>query len=392
MYRGTFLGGLRRSFAIDALPEQTGVIVVGAGFAGAATAWALTRAGCRAGLILEREPTLGAHASGRNAGLARQVESDPVILALSARSLSHIRRLEREPGELLRPTGSLTVASGHAATSLLQDHEICRQADVLTRFMSAREVRARFRFLERLQFEAALWCPGDGVMDIHALLVRYVKLASGFTLCGGCAADELLIAGGRVVGVRCGTSEVRADAVVDACGAWAGQLSREPSPLPIQPLRRHLFVSGPLDYVERDWPFTWSLDGPFYFRPEGDGLLLSPCDETLCPPGLPPADPSAVHLLAEKLSHHAPGLMDVSVRRTWACLRTFVPDRRPVIGPDAVLPGLFHASALGGFGMTASAAVGELAANILTSTRSDWIDPELVAPVRFGGTAKLAVR
>ena len=275
--------------------------------------------------------------------------------------------------------------------SLVQDHETCRQAGVPTLFMSARDAKARFRFLERLRFEAALWCPSDGVMDIHALLVRYVKLASGFTLHGGRAADELLIAGGRVVGVRSGTSEVRADAVVDACGAWAGQLSREQSPLPIQPLRRHLFVSGPLDYVERDWPFTWSLDGPFYLRPEGDGLLLSPCDETLCPAGVPPADPSAAHLLAEKLSHHAPGLMDVSLRRTWACLRTFVPDRRPVIGPDAVLPGLFHASALGGFGMTASAAVGELAASFVAGTRPDWIDPDLVAPVRFGRSTKLAV-
>ena len=366
------------------LPEQTGVIVVGAGFAGAATAWALTRSNCGTGVILEREATLGAHASGRNAGLARQVESDPVTTALSVRSMSHIRRLERERGELLRPTGSLTVASGHRVASLVQDHESCRQAGVPTLFMPARDARARFQSLERLRFEAAVWCPSDGVMDIHALLVRYLKVASGFTLCSGRAADELLIAGGRVVGVRSGSSEVRADAVVDACGAWAGQLSREHSPLPIEPLRRHLFVSGPLHYVERDWPFTWSLDGPFYMRPEGDGLLLSPCDETPCPPGVPQVDPSAAHLLAEKLSHHAPGLMDVSLRRTWACLRTFVPDRRPVIGPDAALPGLFHASALGGFGMTASAAIGELAASFVTGTRPDWIDPQLVAPARFG--------
>ena len=88
-------------------------------------------------------------------------------------------------------------------------------------------------------------------------------------------------------------------------------------------------------------------------------------------------------LLAEKLAAGAPALADVTIRRSWACLRTFAADRRPVIGPDPDLPGLFHVSGLGGFGMTTSAAVGELAATLLAGGHPDWIDPERVAPSRL---------
>lgn len=61
------------------LPDRVAVVVVGAGFAGAATAWALSRSAFGPGLVLEQEESYGFHASGRNAAILRLVESDPVI-------------------------------------------------------------------------------------------------------------------------------------------------------------------------------------------------------------------------------------------------------------------------------------------------------------------------
>ncbi len=87
--------------------------------------------------------------------------------------------------------------------------------------------------------------------------------------------------------------------------------------------------------------------------------------------------------LAEHLLGTLEGPADLEVRRAWAGLRTFAPDRRPAIGPDPRLPGLVHASGLGGFGMMTSAAVGELVADLLTRRAPDWIDWCAVAPTRF---------
>lgn len=360
------------------LPTRADYVIVGAGFAGAATAWALGRRGPCTGVILDRELTFGVHASGRNAAMSRLTDSDSLITALAWRSTSHIRALENEPGELLRPTGGLTLANHGDTEELEAAFAVLRAQSIPCELLGAPAARARFPFLQAWNFHLALWSPEEGIVDIHALLSRYLKLArqTGFTLVTNCAAEGLILEDGKVAGVRTSQGEIRTTTVIDASGAWAGHLGREANPLPLQPRRRHLFVSGPLDHALPTDPFVWLQAPAFYFRAEGDGLLLSPCDETVAPPGIPATDPAATELLAEKLATLAPTLADISIRRQWACLRTFTPNRRPIIGPDPDQPGLFHVAGLGGFGMTTSAAVGELAADLLHGTTPNWLAPK----------------
>ncbi len=371
----------------EALPRSTRWAIVGAGFAGVGTAWALGRAGLGPGLILEQELTYGVHASGRNAALLRLAEADPVVLALAMRSLEPLEQFERQSPGLLERRGGLTLAARTPAARLEQERATLARSALDAQVWTATEARRRFPLLEAVDFDAALWCPAEATVDIHALLSRYLQLAreGGFSLFTDCPVEDVLVEGGRVVGVRTRRGEVRADGVIDASGAWAGRLGRGLTPLPLQPLRRHLFVTGSPGGDLGSLPFVWHEDAAFYFRREGDGLLWSPCDETPSPPGLAATDPAAAELLAAKLARRAPRLADLPLRRSWACLRTFAPDRRPIIGPDPDFPGLFHVSGLGGFGMTTSAAVGELAATLLAGRQPDWLDAALVSPRRFAG-------
>jgi D-arginine dehydrogenase len=366
-------------------PSSTGIAIVGAGFAGAATAWALGRAGLGPGLILEQESSWGAHASGRNAAIVRLAEKDAVAGALAWRSLRSLREIDRAVGALVRQVGGLTLAGAGTDAALVPAHRELRAAGTTAELLSREAARTRFAFLRHVTFDTALWCADDGVVDIHALLGFYLAeaRAHGFALHTSCRVDGPLVESGRLRGVVTSRGDVRADLVVDAAGAWAGRMAGGPRPLPLQPLRRHLFVSAPVADVTPDAPLVWMDDAGLYFRPESGGLLLSPCDETPWAPGTPPTDPAAAECLAEKMARHAPGFADLSIRRSWACLRTFAPDRRPVIGPDPRLPGLFHVSGLGGFGMMCSAAVGELAAELVAGRSPAWIDPALVAPARF---------
>lgn len=370
---------------MEEVPTHTRWVVIGAGFAGAATAWALGRMGLGPGVILEQESSYGTHASGRNAGLLRLAERDPAIGILARRSLESIRDFDEKTPEVLRFVGGLTLAPRGCGAELEDDYAVlCRQG-LTAKLLSHDDAVTRFPFLAAIRFQAALWCPEEGVVDIHALLTHYLRAARdhSFRLHTGCRVEELLLEGGSVTGVRVGVREIRADAVIDASGAWAGRLGRADEPLPLQPFRRHLFVS---DSAEKPWPrdapFVWMWRNEFYCRPEGAGLLLSPCDETPASPGLPSNDPAAAELLAVTLTGHAPDLARLALRRSWACLRTFAPDRRPVIGPDPALRGLFHVSGLGGFGVTASAAIGELAGLVIAGRETDWIDPADFAPTR----------
>jgi glycine/D-amino acid oxidase-like deaminating enzyme len=369
---------------MEALPARTRWAIVGAGFAGGATAWALGRAGLGPGIVFDQEPIFGFHASGRNAALLRLAEEDPLILALALRSHQHLRALAAESGALVGSAGGLTLAGPAGAARLAEHRDLFHSHGLETTLLTAGESRTRYPLLEAVDFDAALFCAAEGVIDIHGLLTLYLRDAreAGFTLHTKSRVDSLIVEAGRVTGIQTARGTVRADMVVDASGAWAGSLGRTDHPLPLTPLRRHLFVTGPPAGGHRQCPFAWHDDGGFYFRPEGDGLLLSPCDETPMPAGDPPIDPAAFELLAAKLAKWAPAFTDLPVRRSWACLRTFAPDRHPLIGPDPVLPGLFHVSGLGGFGAGTSAAIGELAATLLAGRNPDWIDTGAVTPAR----------
>ena len=371
-----------------ALPESTRFVIIGAGFAGAATACALVRLGEGPGLILERENTYGVHASGRNAGLLKVSEDDAVIRTLAVRTASHFTAIETAVPDLVHRTGGLTLAPSASAADLRLLHDDLKHDGVASEMLGAAAARDRFPLLGHLSpdtFADALFCATEGVVDVHALLTHYLRVAraGGFPLRTGCLVEDLVVRGGRVTGVETAAGVIRADMVIDATGAWAGRLGRRDKRLPLQPMRRHLFVSGRVDGASRDVPFVWVDGANFYWRGEGDGLLLSPCDETLSEPGLPSTDPAAAELLAQKLARHAPGLGDLPLRKNWACLRTFAPDRRPIVGPDPRLPGLFHVSGLGGFGMMTSAAIGELAALLLTGRHVDWLDASTVAASRL---------
>ena len=79
---------------------------------------------------------------------------------------------------------------------------------------------------------------------------------------------------------RCGSA-----AVVDAAGAWADVVAARlgVEPVGLTPLVRTAAVAR-YAAADQNWPLVGDLDETFYFRPEGQGLLISPADET-------PADP-----------------------------------------------------------------------------------------------------
>jgi len=365
--------------------SKTGVIIIGSGFAGAATAWALAKRGVGPGVILERELVPGTHASGRNAAMARQIELDPVIRALAIRSQAIVQSDFSDRGQLVRRTGSLILGNEEHIQKYDTLRDDFAHAGVPISTLRAKDARRKFPFLNKVEFEYAAHCPTDGVVDVHALLTRFLQGArsGGVRLKTGCQVQDLIIEEGRVRGVITDLGTIMAPLVVDASGAWAGRLGQAKSDRPwLTPMRRHLFITSGEDQRTGAWPFVWDESAGYYFRPEGSGLLFSACDESSMEACLPPVDPEVSHLLAKKLSRHAPGMWDRSVQRAWACLRTFAQDRRPIIGPDPRIDGLFHVSGLGGFGMTCSAAVGEVAAQMLTGQDVALLDPKLIHPSR----------
>ncbi|HEU5073895.1 MAG TPA: FAD-binding oxidoreductase, partial [Polyangiaceae bacterium] len=211
-----------------------------------------------------------------------------------------------------------------------------------------------------------LYTPSGGVLDIHALTEVLVRASRGLGVeirCG-VGAVEVTTNDARVVGVQTASLErVAADDVIFAAGAWNGELGESAGvPLPLTPVRRHLALLEPQRVFPSGVPPVWSLDDEVYFRREGQRVLASPCDETAWSTRVPQPELECLAPLGSKLGGIDDSLGRARVARYWACLRTFAPDRRPVIGSDPRVSGLHWLAGLGGFGMTIGVAAGELLA------------------------------
>ncbi len=111
------------------LRRSAEVVIVGAGLAGAATAFFLTQRGVRDVVILEKESVPGVHASGRNAAMVRQVVPDPELVALAREGADFIRRTgdTHRPG-LYQQNGSLLLGVGSDREGLCRDADLARKA------------------------------------------------------------------------------------------------------------------------------------------------------------------------------------------------------------------------------------------------------------------------
>jgi glycine/D-amino acid oxidase-like deaminating enzyme len=329
------------------LPATTEVAIIGGGFAGAASAWALARRGVSA-VVLEREAALGRYASGRSAGLGRQLAEDDATTRLTVRGAELLR------GELAAawlPCGGILSFDQPAAA----DAYVARAARVGVPVvpLDRDSVVAHWPGADELPIAAALHVPSDGVIDVAALLATLVR-------------DQAVVCDARVerieptaTGVRLGLARGAVDArvVVDATGAWAGELTGDP---PLDSFKRHVYLLEVEPTAAA--PFLWHLGtDELYVRGAGDELLVSPCDATATAAADQQPDSIGDAMLHVRLAGSA--WATARVTRRWACQRAFTANRTMRLGRDPARPWLVWAAGLGGHGATAAAAVGEVVAD-----------------------------
>jgi D-arginine dehydrogenase len=241
--------------------------------------------------------------------------------------------------------------------------------------------------LAGVSFDAALWTPEDGVLDVHEM---HQALLAGIRDAGGeivtaRRATRILVGDAGVEGVETREGRLLAPLVVNAAGPWAEELAATAGarPLGLRPCRRHLLQTEPEATVDPAWPVVWDVSEWIYLRPESGGLLLCPCDEDLLEPGDCAVDPRTVERGVEKLVHHVPGLGELRIARAWAGLRTLTPDGACVVGPDPEIEGLAWVAGLGGHGISAAGGLLRVVPEILLDRSSRVPNIDEVEPLRL---------
>lgn len=364
--------------------ETVETVVVGAGLVGAAVA---ARLGGTV-RVLEQGAQVASEASAQNAGMVRLLVEDPVERRLALRAHALLRALEEDWQVLpARVTGAVH-GLVHEAQELDDAVAALRAAghEVIALDLPDRVAPA----MAGVHLKRAWYVPEARVADPHALATGLLAPLQGRgALRRGVRVTALQVHGGRVVGVDTDQGPLACDRVVLAAGAWSGQLA---APLglrrPLYPIRRSLLLTTPHPLARPGHPWCWLEDLGLYVRPEGGGWLVSGCDERIDPPAPGPGSTGPVadgwrDEVGERLVQHLPALSEVGWTAGWTGLRTFAPDRRPILGPDPDLPGLHWAAGLGGYGLTSHLAVGEAVATWMEGGELSWLRRQDVSPGRI---------
>jgi sarcosine oxidase len=234
-------------------------VVVGAGLAGAATAWHLARAGDEVTLLERTRPATPDGSSHGSARIFRYAYPDRFHTELVVRARAGFDELESIAGQqLITPTGSLDFGAIRNSRHLAA---VLEQVGVEHELLSNEE--ARERFPQIATDTEVLWDPGAGVIDAQTTVNVLVDLAV--------AAGAQVVADWPVGGVTANGSGYRvhsgdgrsltAERIVIAAGGWLPTLlDRLPLPesfraqLPTLEVSQENTYHFPYQDPEMAWP------------------------------------------------------------------------------------------------------------------------------------------
>jgi len=359
------------------------VIIIGGGIAGISAGACLARH--MSVLVLEGETRIGYHATGRSAAILIQNYGNDTLRALNKASAPFLAAPDQvSDASLLSPRGEMLLAGedeldaldSYVAGSTGMESLTARQACELVPILRP----------ERIVRAAIEWDAQD--IDVDRMLTGYARLLRHR---GGRVETDVRVAGiardGDLWTVTSERDSYAAPVLVNAAGAWAslvGEMAGA-SPVPLAPLRRSAAIlPAPDGHDIARWPLFAPATEAWYAKPEAGKLMVSPADEDPVDPHDAWADDM---VLAEGLDRFE---RDVAyavtrVEASWAGLRTFAPDRTPVVGMDPKADGFFWLAGQGGYGVQTAPALSTLTADLISGGTPALPAPvvEALSPVRF---------
>jgi D-arginine dehydrogenase len=344
-------------------------LIIGAGISGASAAYELAAHGKV--LMLEAESAPGYHSTGRSAALFTRNYGNAVVRRIN--QASHAFFLNPPAGfsevPLITPRGSLTVASEENHNGL---------ADILALSEPGHEIEevTATRCLELCPLlrseHVAAGAYEQGVMDmdvaaIHQGFLRGYKARGGVLLCHH-RVESLERKSGQWQLVA-GDLSVTARVVINAAGAWAGQIGTMAgaTEIGLVPKRRTAITVDVPDHINTSMlPAIDVIGSDGYFKPEAGRLMASPGDQMPVAPQDVQPDEWDIAVLVDWLQTQT--ILDVRrIASSWAGLRSFVADDTPVIGFDNRVDDFFWLAGQGGYGIMMAPALARMTAGLVTT-------------------------
>jgi sarcosine oxidase subunit beta len=371
--------------------QTADIVIIGGGAIGCSIAYHLARRGARDVVVLERD-TVGSGSTSKAAGGIRVQFGTRVEVEFSLRSIEFFTRFEDEMGVPCdyRREGYLILLADAADVARFRTNVALQTslgADV--RIVTPAEARAIVPELRVDDLLAAAWGPMDGYASPNDVVQAYATQARarGVRILEGTPATAIELAGDRVVAVATPGGRIATPLVVNAAGPQAPLVGRMVGlDLPVDPRRRHIFVTGEFPGVRHPMPLVIDRASGFYCRSEQRQILMSAGDVGPVTEFTATVDWGMLGETVDKAVRRIPALEGASIQHAWAGLRPLTPDEHGILDWAPRVRGLYLAVGFCGHGFQHSPAAGQVVAEVLTGATPS-IDIRELSIGRFAGGA-----
>ncbi len=371
------------------MSKTADVIIIGAGVHGASLAFHLARRGVKVTVLEKRFVAAGA--TGRSSGLVRMHYDTEVDSRLAWESFRYfLNWKELVGGDCgFKRTGFIQIVARKDAEALRGNVVMQQRVGIPSFLITAEDVRRLAPSFVTDDFDIAAYEPESGFAmpgDTASALINAAR-AQGASLLQDHAVSGIIASGDRVTGVKTSQGSFSAPVVVNAAGAWAGQLNKLAGlDLPYDTWRHDtMFVVRPAKIVPSH-PTVIDFPRELYFRPEG-GLTLVGLEDGN-PLGESPdgdadhAKPGFVERAIERICERIPVMEQGSLHSAHGGYDGITPDQHPMLGL-AGLDGFYLDCGFSGTGFKIGPAVGLCMSELILDGAASTVDISSLSPLRF---------
>ncbi len=369
------------------MEKTADVVIIGGGIIGLSIAYylALKKAGK---IVLFEKGQLGEGSTSRCVGGIRTQFSTEINIRFSLESLKTFEQFKEELGTdpEFKRIGYLFLATTQSEMEIFKNNiRLQKKFNLPVELLSPDEISARWPYLKMDDILGGTFCSWDGYAGPNEVLSGFASGAKrvGVKIYEGTEVLGISLANGKIRSVKTKTEEISTPVVVNAGGPYAASIGEMVGvKIPVKPLRRQIFITAPFHLTDSPIPLTIDFHRGWYFRGEGDGLLLSgPLDlESSFNLNI---DYGAMAEASENAMYRVPVLEKARIARGWAGLYEISPDHHAILGKVREVKGFILANGFSGHGFQHSPAVGKVISELIIGGKATTIDISSLSIERF---------
>jgi len=344
------------------------IVIIGGGIIGLSAAFQLARLNAGKIVVLEKEMFLGTGATAKCAGGIRAQFSTRINIEMSMKSEEMLVNFEKEydyPIVYEQNGYMFLLFNDRQVAGFTKAFEMQRSLGLNVEWLDIPRINELAPPVKTDDVIKATFCQDDGIADPSDMINGYSTIARklGVAIEIETEVTGINVEAGEIKGIVTNKGEIAAPLVINAAGPYAKVIGEMAGvDVPVEPIRRQIVTTGPLDYIPPTFPMVVDVGSGLYFHKESPGLLLGWADPDVEPGFDESVDPDYTDTIIMKALDRVPRLETAEMAKSWAGLYETTPDHHAIIDYADEVKGFFVCSGFSGHGLMHAPAAGLVAA------------------------------